>query len=112
MLSRNAAPPAKIHGRLFFLEHGRSTDPELARKFARVTFLSDNRADLERCHTPALILQCTDDVIAPTVVGEYVHANLADSTFVAMNATGHCPNLSAPDETVAAIKDYLSSGGR
>jgi sigma-B regulation protein RsbQ len=89
-----------------------ATDPELARKFARVTFLSDNRADLERCHTPALILQCADDVIAPTVVGEYVHANLADSTFVAMNATGHCPNLSAPDETVAAIKDYLSSGGR
>jgi sigma-B regulation protein RsbQ len=87
-----------------------ATDPELARKFARVTFLSDNRADLERCRTPALILQCTDDVIAPTVVGQYVHANLPDSTFVEMNATGHCPNLSAPEETIAAIRTYLSGG--
>jgi sigma-B regulation protein RsbQ len=75
-----------------------------------VTFLSDNRADLERCRTPALILQCADDLIAPTVVGEYVHENLPGSTFVAMNATGHCPNLSAPEETVAAMKTYLSGG--
>lgn len=87
-----------------------ATDPELARKFARVTFLSDNRADLERCRTPALILQCTDDVIAPTVVGHYVHENLPGSTFVEMNATGHCPNLSAPEETIAAIRTYLSGG--
>ena len=83
------------------------TDPEIARHFARVTFLSDNRADLPQLRTPALVLQCTDDVIAPTPVGEYVHAQLPGSTLFYMNATGHCPNLSAPDETIAAIKAYL-----
>ena len=87
-----------------------ATDPAIARKFARVTFLADNRADLARCPVPALVLQCTDDVIAPTVVGEYVHRHLPQSTYVALNATGHCPNLSAPEETIAAIKDYLSGG--
>ncbi|MEV6490893.1 alpha/beta hydrolase, partial [Actinoplanes sp. NPDC051633] len=60
-----------------------------------------------RLRTPALILQTSDDVIAPASVGEYVHQNLADSKLVNMNATGHCPNLSAPEETVAAIKAYL-----
>ena len=84
-----------------------ATDPEIARKFARVTFLSDNREDLAKLRTPALILQCTDDVIAPSAVGDYVHAHLKGSTLVAMNATGHCPNLSAPEETVAAIKAYI-----
>ncbi|GAA0548410.1 alpha/beta hydrolase [Paractinoplanes ferrugineus] len=83
------------------------TDPEIARKFARVTFLADNRDDLLELRTPALILQCTDDVIAPTVVGDYVHKHTAGSTLVHLNATGHCPNLSAPDETVEAIKAWL-----
>jgi sigma-B regulation protein RsbQ len=87
-----------------------ATDPEIARRFARVTFLSDNRDDLALCRTPALVLQCSDDVIAPTVVGEYVHRHLPDSTFVPMRATGHCPNLSAPEETVAAIRAFLSGG--
>jgi sigma-B regulation protein RsbQ len=83
------------------------TDPEIARRFARVTFLSDNRDDLAHVRVPALILQTSDDVIAPDAVGEYVHRNLADSKLVRMNATGHCPNLSAPEETIAAIKAYL-----
>ena len=83
------------------------TDPEIARRFARVTFLSDNRDDLAYVRVPALILQTSDDVIAPDAVGEYVHRNLADSKLVRMNATGHCPNLSAPEETIAAIKAYL-----
>jgi sigma-B regulation protein RsbQ len=83
------------------------TDPAIARRFARVTFLSDNRADLADLRTPALILQCSDDIIAPHVVGEYVHKHAARSTLVHLNATGHCPNLSAPEETVAAIKAYL-----
>jgi sigma-B regulation protein RsbQ len=83
------------------------TDPEISRKFARVTFLSDNRDDLPRLRTPSLILQCADDVIASEAVGKYVHANISGSTLVAMNATGHCPNLSAPEETVAAIKAFL-----
>ncbi|HUR19171.1 MAG TPA: alpha/beta hydrolase, partial [Vicinamibacterales bacterium] len=75
--------------------------------FARVTFLSDNRADLAALTTPALILQCSQDAIAPEQVGRYVHQNLPASQFVQMRATGHCPNLSAPEETIAAIKAYL-----
>jgi sigma-B regulation protein RsbQ len=84
-----------------------STDPAIAKKFAHVTFMSDNRDDLGKVRTPTLILQCTDDVIAPSVVGDYVHANLPGSTLVVMNATGHCPNLSAPAETIAAIRTFL-----
>jgi sigma-B regulation protein RsbQ len=84
-------------------------DPEIARRFARVTFLSDNRADLARVRTPSLVLQCADDVIAPRAVGEYVHARLVGSRLVLLEATGHCPNLSAPEETVAAIAAYLAS---
>jgi sigma-B regulation protein RsbQ len=83
------------------------TDPEIARHFARVTFLSDNRADLPRVRTPALVLQCSSDVIAPQCVGEYVHEKLPNSRFVLMNATGHCPNLSAPEETIAAMREFL-----
>jgi sigma-B regulation protein RsbQ len=83
------------------------TDPAIAKKFARVTFLSDNRDDLLKLRTPALILQCADDVIAPSVVGDYVHKHTAGSTLVRLNATGHCPNLSAPEETVDAIKAWL-----
>jgi sigma-B regulation protein RsbQ len=83
------------------------TDPAIAREFARVTFLSDNRSDLPKLRTPAMILQCADDIIAPAAVGEYVHGQLAGSRFVKMNATGHCPNLSAPDETVAAIRAFV-----
>jgi len=82
-------------------------DPEVAATFARATFLSDNRADLERVRTPALVLQCADDVIAPRAVGEYVHERLEGSRFVQLEATGHCPNLSAPEETVAAIEEFL-----
>jgi sigma-B regulation protein RsbQ len=83
------------------------TDPEIARHFARVTFLSDNRDDLERVVTPTLVLQCSDDVIAPQAVGDYVHRRIRGSTLVQMEATGHCPNLSAPEETIAAIRKFL-----
>jgi sigma-B regulation protein RsbQ len=84
-----------------------STGPEIAKHFARVTFLSDNRADLAAVVTPALVLQCSDDVIAPHAVGEYVHRQIRGSELVLMEATGHCPNLSAPEETVAAIRAFL-----
>jgi len=84
------------------------TDPEIARHFARVTFLSDNRADLAKVKTRSLVLQCADDVIAPPCVGEYVHRHIAGSRLVYMRATGHCPNLSAPEETVAAISAFLA----
>jgi sigma-B regulation protein RsbQ len=79
------------------------TDPEIAKRFARATFLSDNRADLAQVKLPTLVLQCSDDPIAPDSVGEYVHAQIPGSTLVRLNATGHCPNLSAAAETVAAI---------
>ena len=83
------------------------TDPGIAKHFARVTFTSDNRADLAAIDVPVLILQCSDDVIAPDFVGEYVRSAIAGSTLVKLAATGHCPNLSAPAETVAAIADFL-----
>jgi sigma-B regulation protein RsbQ len=84
------------------------TDPEIARHFAHVTFLSDNRADLLKVKTPALVLQCSNDPIAAEAVGQYVHRHLAGSKLVIMKATGHCPNLSAPEETIAAMKAFLS----
>jgi sigma-B regulation protein RsbQ len=85
------------------------TDPEIARQFARATFLSDNRSDLPKVKTRSLILQCSEDVIAPQCVGEYVHRQMPDSVLVLMKATGHCPNLSAPAETVEAIQAFLAS---
>jgi sigma-B regulation protein RsbQ len=84
------------------------TDPEIAAAFARATFLGDNRSDLERVRTPSLVLQSSDDAIAPLPVGRFVHDRLPDSRFVVLDATGHCPNLSAPEETVAAIKSFLA----
>jgi len=84
-------------------------DPDIASHFARVTFMSDNRGDLEHVSVPALILQCSEDVIAPYSVGEYVHRRMPGSQFVVMEATGHCPNLSAPAETIAAIKAFLQT---
>ncbi len=84
------------------------TDPTIARQFAEVTFRSDNRADLARVETPTLVLQCTNDVIAPVSVGEFVRDALPDATFALLEATGHCPHLSAPDQTIAAIKEFLA----
>ena len=85
------------------------TDPDIARHFARVTFLSDNRDDLACMAVPSLVLQCSEDAIAPTQVGEYVHRHLANSRLVHLRAEGHCPNLSAPEETVAAIRAFLAA---
>jgi sigma-B regulation protein RsbQ len=84
------------------------TDPEIAKRFARATFLSDNRADLAQVQLPTLILQCSDDPIAPDSVGEYVHGQIPGSTLVRLAATGHVPNLSAPAETAAAITDFVN----
>jgi sigma-B regulation protein RsbQ len=83
------------------------TDPEIAKKFARVTFLSDNRNDLTAVKARCLVLQCSEDVIAPRTVGEYVANQLPNSSFRLLSATGHCPNLSAPEETTAAMKAFL-----
>jgi sigma-B regulation protein RsbQ len=86
-----------------------SSDIEVAKDFARVTFLSDNRSDLANVTTDTLILQCSEDVIAPEVVGNYVHQHIAGSKFEQMQAIGHCPNLSAPDETIAKIKNFIKN---
>ena len=83
------------------------TDPAIARAFARTTFLSDCRDSLPHVTVPTLILQCSDDVIAPEEVGRYVHASIPGSILVVLDATGHCPNLSAPAETIAAMTAFL-----
>lgn len=87
------------------------TDPEIARVFARVTFLSDNRADLDAVSVPTLILQCSDDAIAPREVGTFVHERIRGSSLIMLTATGHCPQLSAPAETSAAIASFAAATG-
>ena len=87
------------------------TDPRVASTFARATFRSDNRKDLAKVKVPCLVLQCAQDAIASEQVGRYVHDQLPSSEFVQLSATGHCPNLSAPAETTAAIRDYLRAHG-
>ncbi len=89
-----------------------STDPVIARRFAEVTFLSDNRQDLVDVTVPSLILQCSADIIAPPEVGEYVHRHLPLSTLRVMSATGHCPHMSHPEETIREMKAYLSGKAR
>ncbi|HEX8737143.1 MAG TPA: alpha/beta hydrolase [Pyrinomonadaceae bacterium] len=84
-----------------------STDPQIARRFAEATFYADNRADLPHLKTPSLIIQVTDDAVAPVSVGEFMHRNLPQSTLHLMEASGHCPHMSHPQETIAIIKDYL-----
>jgi sigma-B regulation protein RsbQ len=84
-------------------------DPEIAAHFARVTFLSDNRDDLGRVRAPALVLQCTNDAIAPEAVGRYVAERIPDAQLELLEASGHCPNLSAPEETIGAIRSFLAA---
>lgn len=86
-----------------------SIDPGMARQFAKVTFFADNRADLARVTTPALIIQDANDAVAPRHVGEYVHRQLPASRLTVLEVTGHCPHVSHPSETVAAIRAYLAA---
>ena len=83
------------------------TDPEIAKAFARVTFKSDNRADLAKIDIPTLILQCSEDIIASKEVGEFVHRGIPGSELIILEATGHCPNLSAPDEVISAMRTFV-----
>lgn len=83
------------------------TDPAITKHFARVTFLSDNRADLSRLQTPTLILQCTDDIIAPQVVGEYMQRTIPNATLRLIDNTGHCPHMSAPSDCCRAVDEFL-----
>lgn len=84
------------------------TDPDIAAHFARVTFLSDNRADVPRLQAPALVLQCSDDIIAPRQVGDYLARSLPDATLRVIQNVGHCPHLSAPSESMAAMDGFLA----
>ena len=85
-----------------------STDPVVARRFAEATFLADNRADLPHVRVPSLILQCSDDMVAPLAVGDYLHRELPGSTLRVMEATGHCPHMSHPEETIRLMQEYLA----
>ncbi|MDY0747653.1 alpha/beta hydrolase [Paucibacter sp. R3-3] len=87
------------------------TDPDIAKHFARVTFLSDHRQDLSKASTPALILQCSDDIIAPVSVGEYMHRTLPSSKLEIIENVGHCPHLSAPHESTTATEQFLQTLG-
>ncbi len=87
------------------------TDPVIAEHFARVTFLSDHRQDVARATTPALIMQCSDDLIAPRTVGEYMHRTMPDSMLTIIDNVGHCPHLSAPHASVEAIQSFLRQRG-
>lgn len=84
-----------------------ATDPDIARVFARATFLSDSRADLPKVGVPTLVLECSQDVIAPQGVGAFVQASIAGSRLVTLDATGHCPQLSAPEATAEAILSFM-----
>lgn len=96
-------------------EHGQeladsicNLDPVIANGFARATFTSDNREDLCKISAKTLILQCRDDIIASEHVGRYVHDKIPGSEFVLLDATGHCPNLTAPEEVISAIRNFVS----
>jgi sigma-B regulation protein RsbQ len=86
-----------------------STDPVIARNFAEATFFADNRADLPNVRVPALILQCSEDIIAPNTVGDFLAREMPGSTLHQLRATGHCPHMSHPEETIEAIKTYLAA---
>lgn len=86
-----------------------STDPDIARQFAKVTFFSDNRADLKDLKVESLTLQCSDDIIAPMSIGHYMKENTPGNSLVIMGATGHCPHISEPGKTITAIKNYIES---
>ena len=85
------------------------TDPEIAKHFARVTFLSDHRDALAKSTTPTLILQCSDDFIAPRTVGEYMQKAMSDAELCIIDNVGHCPHLSSPEASTHAIENYLKN---
>ena len=84
------------------------TNPEIARHFARVLFLSDNRNDVSNLQTPSLILQCSQDIIAPESVGKYLHEKIIGSKYHKLRAIGHCPHVTEPEETIIAMRNYLN----
>jgi sigma-B regulation protein RsbQ len=87
------------------------TDPEIAKHFARVTFLSDHRRAIAQLRTPSLIIQCDDDLIAPVAVGEYMHKVMPGSVLKIIKNVGHCPHLSQPGASNDAIVAFLEAQG-
>jgi sigma-B regulation protein RsbQ len=87
------------------------TDPEIAKQFARATFLSDNRADLPRLSAPTLIVQCSQDIIAPLSVGDYLKHKIPRSTLRVIDNVGHCPHLSSPSQCTAVVEEFLATEG-
>ena len=83
-------------------------DPEIAKQFARVTFLSDNRDDYRRVRTPTLLIECQEDALAPPAVGEWVHAAISESRRIVLPTSGHCPHMSAPEAVIAALTPFLA----
>lgn len=84
-----------------------STDPITALNFAKATFFADNRKDLENVIHPTLIVQCSDDIIAPETVTQYTHQHIPNSVLKQLNAIGHCPHMSHPEELSNTIRQYL-----
>jgi sigma-B regulation protein RsbQ len=84
-------------------------NPDIAKHFAKVTFLGDNRLDLNKMSIPGLVIQCHPDSISPVKVGKYVYDNLQNGDYILLEASGHCPHLTSPEKTIAAIKSYLKS---
>jgi sigma-B regulation protein RsbQ len=87
------------------------TDPDIAKQFARVTFLSDCRADLPRLLAPTLVIQSSEDIIAPLAVGEYLYRTLPNCTLRVVENVGHCPHLSAPSQIARAMDEFLAEVG-
>jgi sigma-B regulation protein RsbQ len=82
--------------------------PDIALAVARAIFQSDFRAHLPRLTLPTLIIQSSDDKAVPPNVGRYLAAKIPKSQLVNINAQGHVPHLSAPDEVIRAIRAYLA----
>ena len=99
--------PAQPHLSAELRERFERNDPEIARHFGRVTFTADHRAEVRKCRVPALVLQCSDDMIAPREVGDYLHRHLAGSKLAVIDNTGHCPHLSEPDASYGIISGYM-----
>ncbi|MDF1706006.1 MAG: alpha/beta hydrolase [Aeromicrobium sp.] len=84
------------------------TRPEFAAQFANVTFRGDNRADLPHVTAPTLVLQSAHDVVAPESAGQFVRDAIPGAQYRLIQTRGHAPHLTAPADTLAAIRDFLA----
>lgn len=82
-------------------------DETVGRQLARITFLSDHRTDVTHLHLPTLIIQSAQDAAVPAEVVAYLAQQLPEAKQVQLPTMGHCPHLSAPLETIAAIAAFV-----